>query len=209
MNSFVCGFLFALSAACFAQRARQVPAVDVSSPVRALKTKANDICAVDFRNTRVFGEAGDDTAKLKDGLYERKWRSGVGSERVSLDYSFCIKQSDRAKHALVILDWLDCGGSCSRTGVVQVLTIKDHHPVIKQQFVFDSHAEGTGASFDEKSLVLTVTGRSDDGSPNCCAEFFDVVTYAWAGSRFEQQGFTRVSAPPPRRIEDEMPQTVR
>jgi hypothetical protein len=79
--------------------------------------------------------------------------------------------------------------------VIQVYTIRSGHPVVTQQFAFDSHAAGTGVKLDEKSLILTITGRSDDGSPNCCAENFDVVSYRWEQDKFVQIGYKRILAP--------------
>ena len=90
-------------------------------------------------------------------------------------------------------------------GVVQVFEVRAAHSIITQQFVFDFHAEGTAATFDAKSLTLTITGRSDDGSPNCCAKSFDVVTYGWQRRKFVQRGYERVPAPPPQRIGDGKP----
>jgi len=135
------------------------------------------MCSVDFRNIHMFGENAGWRARLKNGRYVRN--SGFDHESVRLDHVSCLdhEEGGGGQHALVMTDWTDCGVSCMSTGVVQVFEVRAAHPVITQQFVFDSHAEGTGATFDEKSLTLTITGRSDDGSPNCCAKSFDVVTY--------------------------------
>lgn len=173
-----------------------VSAIDVFTPNRALQVEASDACSVDFRNIRVYGENRDWTAQLKDGKFERKVDSGY--EAVTLDQVFCFAPKSRGeRHAIIVLNWLDCGGSCSSTGVVQLIAIRSGHPVIIQQFVFDSHAAGTGVKFNEKSLILTVTGRSDDGSPNCCAKNFEVVTYRWGRSKFVQKEYKRVAAPTP------------
>jgi hypothetical protein len=187
-----------LTCAMVGQDARKVPAVDVSTPNRVLSLKAESACSVDFRNARVFGENADYTAQLRNGKYEHKFNSGY--ESVSLDGVFCIKPSsaEEGQYAVVITNWLDCGGSCSSIGVVQLLEIRRSHPVITQQFAFDSHAVGTGATFDEKSRTLRITGRSDDGSPNCCAKSFDAVTYQWQGDRFVQRDFMQVPAPGPK-----------
>jgi hypothetical protein len=60
-----------------------------------------------------------------------------------------------------------------------------------------------------KSLSLTITARSDDGSPNCCAKNFDVVTYQWQGSKFVQQSYKRVPAPPQSIEGDDKPRSLR
>jgi hypothetical protein len=197
-----------LSCAAVGQDVPRVPAVDVSTPNGVLKIKANDVCSVDFRNIRMFGETPGWTAILKNGKYERKFDSGY--ESTELNYSFCLDhEGGGEQHALVVTNWTECGGSCMSTGVVQLFAIRAAHPVITQQFVFDSHAVGTGVTLDEKALNLTITGRSDDGSPNCCAKSFDVVTYRWQGTKFVQQGYKRVPAPPPQRIGDDAPPSRR
>jgi hypothetical protein len=142
--------------------------------------------------------------KLKNGKYERQ--SDSGRESVSLKDVFCINHEHKdggTNHAIVITDWIDCGGSCSSVGVVQLFTIRLGHPVMTQQFDFDSHAVGTGATFDPESLTLTITGRSDDHSANCCPTSFDVVTYRWKGTKFVQTNFTQVPAPPGERTDSD------
>jgi len=199
LSVLACGLAFAASG----QAATKVPAIDISVPNRVLPIKANDACSVDYKNNRVFGENRGWTARLKSGKYERKHDRNLdsGYESVSLDGIFCLEPGNgKPQHALLVLNWLDCGGSCTSIGVVQLITVRAAHPVIKQQFVFDSHATGTGATFDEKSLTLIITGRSNDDSPNCCAKNFDVVTYHWQGSRFVQQSYKRIPAPAPQRV---------
>jgi hypothetical protein len=82
---------------------------------------------------------------------------------------------------------------------VQVVGIRSGHPVVIQQFVYDSHAVGTGVTFDGNSLRLTIIGRSNDGSSNCCAKSLDLVAYRWRGRKFVQEQYKRVPAPPPLR----------
>jgi hypothetical protein len=182
-----------LSDSAFGQPVPRVPAVDVSTPNRLLDIKAGDLCAVDFRNIRMFGENANWSAHLKNGKYERK--SGSNFEAAKLGDVFCFRHQDGGQRALVTTDWMDCGGSCTRVGVVQLFELRASQPVITQQFAFDSHAQGTGATFNEKSLTLTITGRSDDQSPNCCAQNLDVVTYQWEANEFRQTTYQRVPAP--------------
>ena len=183
-----------LALAATGRAAAGVPAIEVSAPNRVMPVKADDACRVDFNNIRVFGENRGQTAQLKRGKFERKY--DFGYEAVSLDNVFCLKPwSGKAQQAVIVMEWISCGGSCMSTGVVQLIAIRAGHAVIKQQFVFDSHARGTGATFDKKSLTLKITGRSDDDSPNCCAKNFDVVTYQWRGNRFVQQSYNRLPAP--------------
>jgi len=133
-------------------------------------------------------------ARTSNGKYERKF--DFGYESVKVGEVFCFSQKDGGQHALVVTEWMSCGGSCMSLGVVQLFVVLASRPVITQQFVFDSHAAGTDPRLDKKSLTLTITGRSDDGSPNCCAKSFDVVTYQWQGDKFVQQSYKRVPAPP-------------
>jgi len=182
-----------LSYSALGQSVPRNPAVDVSTPNRALNLKADDVCAIDFRNISMFGENANWSAHLKNGKY--KHQSGSEYQSARLDDIFCFKHADGAQRALVITNWVDCGGSCTSIGVVQLFELRASRPVITQQFVFNSHAEGTRATFDEKSLTLTITGRSDDGSPNCCAQNLDVVAYQWQGTEFKQATYERAPAP--------------
>ena len=190
-----------LTSLAVGQYVRRIPNVDVSIPNRVLKIEAKNACDLDFRNIRMFGENAGWTARLKDGKYERKVDSGY--EAAKINQVNCLDRKESGgQHALVTANWLDCGGSCTSIGVVQVFVVREDHPVITQQFVFDSHAKGTGATFDEKSLILTIIGRTDDDSPNCCAKNLDVVRYQWNGSRFTRRSFKRVAAPPADTIGD-------
>lgn len=175
----------------------RTPAVDVSAPNRILNLKADDVCAIDFPNARMVGENSEWNAQLRNGKYERE--ADFDNESVRLDHIYCFEGGGRERHALVVTDWTECGGSCMSTGVVQLFSVRADRPLITQQFDFDSHAKGTGVTFDPPSLTLTVTARSDDGSPNCCAQNFDVVTYRWLGDKFVQQNYTRVPVGAPQR----------
>jgi len=188
--------IFFLQATMNAQDQRHVPAVYLSSPHRVLALKANDACAIDFANTRMFGENKGWAAPLKNGKYEHKYDAGYDS--VTLDHVYCVhRDASKVSYALAVTNWLSCGGSCMSTGVVQVIAVRDGRPFVTQQLTFDSHAPGTGATYDECSHTLTITGRSDDDSPNCCAKNFDVVTMQWQGSKFAQNTYRRIPAPPP------------
>lgn len=182
-----------VAAICGGQEGPHAPAIDITVPERVLLLDARDPCKVDFANMRVEGENARYTAKLKHGEYKHKYKP-YGYESVELAHVFCFAE---AKRAILDLKWLECGGSCSGTGVVQVIGIRGNHPVVEQQFVYDSHASGTGAEFDPTTRTLTITGRSNDGSPNCCAENFDVVIYKWETDKFVQQEYKRMKAPRP------------
>jgi hypothetical protein len=175
------------------ERTHKFPNVNISIPNRPLDVEADHACAVDFRNVRMFRE--NDNVFLKDGMYEEKDQNTSGSEQVRLDHVFCFNRGTIEEYALVVTDWIGCGASCSSEGIVQLFVVRAKRPVITQQFVYDSDALGTGATFDEDSLTLTITGRSDDESPHCCPESLDVTTYRWRGTKFEEQGYEHVPAP--------------
>jgi hypothetical protein len=142
----VFAFALGLSYIASAQNGRKSPAVDVSTPNLRLDEKAKDVCAVDFRNIRMFGENDGWNARLKNGRYEQK---DDGYDSTKLVGVFCFSDAKDGSHrALVVTNWVSCGGSCMSTGVVQVFELRDTNPVIAQQLVFDSHARGTGAKFE-------------------------------------------------------------
>jgi hypothetical protein len=174
-------------------RTYKSPNVDISAPDRPLDVEADHACAVNFRNVRVPVGSADFNVLLKDGTYEEK--DGTTTQDVNLDHVFCFNQGTTEEHALVVLNWTGCGASCNSTGIVQLFAVRAKRPVITQEFTFDSDALGAGTKFDENSLTLTITGRSDDESAHCCPESLDVVTYRWQGSKFERQGYERVAAP--------------
>lgn len=184
-----------LGCSALGQSLPRVPAVAVSAPNRVLNLKANDPCAIDFSNTQIPGENESRSVRLKKGIYKNGSTSKY--ESVRLEHKYCLEDKDHKQRALVLTNWFDCSDGCTSTGVVQLFGVHAGQPVITQQFVFDSHAEGTGATFGDRSLTLTITTRSDDGSPSCCAQNLDVVTYGWQGTEFRQTSYRRVPAPAP------------
>ena len=177
-------------------------AVDVCFPNRILRFNTENVCAVDFANTRVYGENKGWTAELRNGKYERK--SSVFYEWAKLDHVYCFHHG---RSALLVTVWMDCGGSCTNVGVAQLVAIRNGHPVITQQFAFNSDAQGTGVSFDEKSLKLVIIGRSDDHTPHCCPKSLDVVEYHLKGEVFVQEKLTRRSPNSTARASDRPPKS--
>jgi len=184
-----------LSCSVLGQSAARIPAVAVSAPNRVLNLKVDDPCNIDFANTQMSGEKESQSVRLKKGKYKNE--SASKYESVRLEHNYCLDDKDHKHRALVVTNWSDCGVGCTSTGVLQLFEVRATQPVITQQFVFDSHGEGTGATFDDGSLTLTITTRSDDGSPSCCAQNLDVVTYGWQGTEFRQTSYRRVPAPAP------------
>lgn len=168
------------------------PAMTVSKPNRVLELTADHgVCGVDYLNTPVSD--GERTLPLRDGKYER--RENFESDSVEVKHVFCLDHGV-SERALVDTEWMSCGGSCNSSGIVQVFELRDGHPVLVQQIYFDSDAAGTGVSFDDNSLILTVRGRSTEESPHCCAKSLDVVTYRWDEEQlFVQSSYKRVPVP--------------
>ena len=169
-----------------------VPAVTVSTPNRVLElTASNSVCGVDYLNAPVSD--GEDTVSLRAGKYEKHEQFGESSVKVK--FLSCLDRGV-AEHALLATDWVSCGGSCNSHEIVQVFELRGAHPVLVQQIYFDSDARGTGATFDDRLLTLTITGRSNEESPHCCPRSLDVITYRWEGQRFVQRGYRRIRLPP-------------
>jgi hypothetical protein len=82
------------------------------------------------------------------------------------------------------LHWMDCGGSGTTVGKIQVFALRDGHPTIIQQIEYDRHAAGVSDSFEPWNGRLIIVGRSNDPSPNCCASRLDVMRFDWNGARF-------------------------
>jgi hypothetical protein len=168
------------------------PAITLLTPNRVLEESVTSVCGIDFSNSQLV--EGDSSVKLTDGKYEK--RDGFASESVTLKGTFCIHgASNQAEHAVVTTDRMGCGASCHSSGSVQVFALRDNHPVITQEFDFDSNALGARATFDDKSQTLTIAGRSAEESPDCCPKSLDVVTYQWEGQQFVQSNYKRAPVP--------------
>jgi len=168
---------------------------DISHPNYRYAVSVSSLHDVDFRDLRVFwfaGERPDSGAKLQDGTFKRKSKGGY--EEVHLDLvEFFDSPDGGPEHAVIDLEWKDCGGSCAVVGRVQVFELQSGHPVVVQEIEYDRHAPGTGAHFDPHSKVLTVTGRSSEPSPNCCPKSLDVMTFEWDGKEFIFKNSNRVA----------------
>lgn len=165
------------------------PAVTLLTPNLVLEQLVPSVCGIDFPNSQLV--EGDSSVKLTNGKYEK--RDGLTSESVTLKNVFCFhERTNQAEHAVVATDWMGCGASCHSSGAVQIFTLRDNHPLLTQQIDFDSNAEGTGAIFDDNSQTLTITGRSNEESPDCCPKSLDVVTYRWEGQQFVQSSYKRI-----------------
>lgn len=161
--------------------------IKVYEPNRVIPESAENICGFDFRNSRMF--AREYSVVLKNGRYAKQ--GNMGSETVDLKNMYCLH--GYADRALVVTEWTDCGATCgTMSGVAQVFELRNNHPVITQEIVFDSKMQGAGATFDENTLKLTIVGRYyDPEDAECCPKNFEVVTYGWQGHKFVQSSYER------------------
>jgi hypothetical protein len=168
------------------------PSVKVSFPNTLHSAKAENVCAVDFRNIRLVRNAHF-AARLRGGKYDHRESGGFKSVRLkSID---CMDDQDGVpRYAIVKSEWAYGGGSANDECVVQLFMLRSGNLVVTQQLEFDCSALTTGATLDTKSQKLTVRARSDEPSAHCCAKSLDVVTYLWHDNRFIRSGFRRVPA---------------
>jgi hypothetical protein len=178
---------------------------DISYPNYRYAASVSSLHQVDFKNLKVFwfsGEEPDSGAKLRHGAYQRKSKDN-SYEKVNLDLvEFLDPPKSGEQHAVIDLKWWDCGGSCTVVGRVQVFELQSGHPTIVQEIEYDRHAPGTGVQFDPRTQALTIVGRSNDDSANCCPRNLDVIRFDWNGKRFvfgsgETKPFTYVKTDPP------------
>jgi hypothetical protein len=173
-----------------AQQVSAPAAYDISYPNRRYNEVISSLHDLDFRNLKVFW--GNDGVRLKGAAFQRK-RNGA-YEEVHLDLLEFPGQPTDVDHAIIDLKWADCGGSCTEVGRVQVFELQANHPVLVQEIEYERHTAGTGARWDQRTNTLTITGRSNDESPNCCAHNLDVMTFRWDGKRLVFGESTRVPA---------------
>ena len=163
---------------------------DISYPNYRYATSVSSLHKVDFKNFKVFwfaGEEPDSGAKLRNGTYQR--RSKDGYQKVNLNLvEFLDPPESREQHAVIDLEWWDCGGSCTVLGRVQVFELQAGHPTVTQEIEYDRHAPGTAVQFDPKTQTLTIIGRSNDHTPNCCPKNLDVMRFDWNGRNFAFRG---------------------
>lgn len=160
---------------------------DISYPKYRYAVSVLSLHKVDFKNLKVFwfaGEEPDSGAKLRNGAYQRKSKDN-SYEKVNLDLvEFLDTPKSSEQHAVIDLKWWDCGGSCTVVGRVQVFELQAGHPTVVQEIEYDRHAPGTGVQFDPRTQVLTIVGRSNDDTANCCPKNLDVIKFDWDGKKF-------------------------
>lgn len=174
-------FLLLMSYSSFTQDSTEAKgSYDETFPNYRYKIKVPSIRDVDFKNLKVSWH--NSGVKLRDGSYKQKLK--FGSEEVRLDLSAFLDSRDGGtiNHAVIDLDWRDCGGTCTVMGRVQVFELRSGHPIVVQEIEYDRRAPGTGVRFDRESQTLTLTGRTDERTPD--AEHLDVMRFEWDGKNF-------------------------
>jgi hypothetical protein len=168
-----------------ASKSRAAPNYDFSFPNYQYAEKVSSLQTLDFKNIVVFWFAGAEpksSVKLRDGSVLLKLKHG-GYEKVHVDLVELVTSRLGEKAAIIDLQWDDCGGSCSSVGRVQVFELLARHPTVVQDIEYDRSALGTGGHFDATSQTLTVVGRSNDHTPDCCPGNLDVMRFTWNGKR--------------------------
>lgn len=163
------------------------PAVSVTFPNYKYDVAVASLKEFDFKNQKypLLGSF----RKLKNGEYKKDtWPKG-GDEEIKLEKVQLFDDVyGKSTHALLEFDCFSAGASSSDEGVLLVISLRDNKPAIVQELEYDRQADTIGDKFDPKTGRLIVTARSDDGTPHCCPEHVDIVTFKWNG-----QSFTRVS----------------
>jgi hypothetical protein len=187
-----CIFVGVLSAA-FGQSGSNY---EISNPKHQYAITVSSLRGLDFQNFTVFWYRNgkrEPSAHLENGSFTRR-DEPVGGEYVTLDL---VKVLEGGRYAIIDVSWSSCGGSCSESGLVQVLELQSGHPTVVEQITYGRHAAGSGASFDGASRILTVTGRSSEPSPNCCPKSLDVMTFEWDGKTLVFKAGRRDALPEP------------
>jgi hypothetical protein len=162
-------------------------AIAVWSGVLAYPYRADSLKSVDFKNLRY--SFGNDSFILHNGRYDHKYKPFGGIDSQLEDVWFFDEKDGVSRHALVSIYVMTYGGSSSPNGYVVLFEIQNGRLVETQEFSYNAQAPGTGASFDAAIGKLTITGRSDDDTPNCCPKNVDVASFQGRDGRFEPVGY--------------------
>ena len=167
----------------------------VVTPDHVYATTTESLRRLDFHNLqfRIFDEHGKSmlAARLRNGKYESKWTPENGSNWLRLDW---VRFVDEESHfAIASLSWVTTGGSSSDFGVVQVFTLREGHPVVVQQILFNTRGCGASSALTTHPLLLTVKGVH--GWEHCCPKTIDVIKLNWAGGSFQRRSHRSVSLP--------------
>ena len=170
------------------------PTVEVLFPRYVYKQTMKSLRTVDFRNFQIHvfdARKSILIAKLRNGKYESNWASAHGSDWLRLNSVDFL--GNHSEFGVVSLSWVTTGASASAFGLVQVFTLREGHPVVVQQILFNARGCGTSASIRKNVGGLTVRGVH--GWEHCCPNTLDVLTFSWTGSSFERKTQQSVSLP--------------
>jgi hypothetical protein len=148
----------------------------------------HSIKEIDFKNLN-YNFLGE-RIRLRNGSMRGTARPLKGEEspprlEVTLKWvRYFDLQDGRPLHALISVEFFSVSGSSSDREFVLLFGIMDSHPVIEQQFDYDLQALGAGDAFDEKTGILTIKARAQDGSPHCCPQNLEADEFKWQGQRF-------------------------
>jgi hypothetical protein len=182
------------------RRSQREPTVELATPDYVYRSTIDSLTRLDFRNLslHIFNARGESTlaAQLRNGRYDskehdRKGRFGHGYDWLRLDWvRFLGENSD---FAVISFSWVTAGASASDFGVVQVFTLRQGHPVVVQQLLFNTRGCGASAHFSTRLSHLTIKGVH--GWDHCCPRTLDVIKFRWADGSFHQE--SHYSAPLP------------
>jgi hypothetical protein len=148
------------------------PTVEIVTPQHVNSSITTDsLQHLDFRNLQfnIFDEHGRAivSTKLRNGKYKSK------SDWLRMDWVHFLGETSDS--AVVSLSWVATGVSASDSGIVQVFTLRDGHPVVVQQISFNTRGCGTSSIFSSDHVLLTI--RGEHGWEHCCPKTLDVVTF--------------------------------
>ena len=177
------------------RRSELKPTVEVVAPDHVYPTTTESLRSLDFHNLqfRIFDEHGKSmlVAKLRNGKSESKWTLENGSNWLRLDWVRFV--DEESPLAFASLSWVTTGASASDFGVVQVFTLREGHPVVVQQILFNTRGCGASAALSFHPLLLTIKGVH--GWEHCCPNTLDVIKFAWAGGSFQRTSHHPVPMP--------------
>ena len=202
MSPFLVSFFILMWGAQANLQPKFPPAVDIETPNYQYSRHVDSLRMVDFGNFELvifnLNGAAERHVRLKHGEYQEREDFGGSDVSLSPIQFFGVTGSDPhgdPNYVLLGGNELAWGGSSTNTGIVQVIKIEAHHLHVLQQFTFDLQAPGTGITFDVKSGNLILKARSNDGTPNCCPKYIDVVHFHWNGRQFEEQTVQTLAIP--------------
>lgn len=207
MRRLIFASLWLLVGACAcAQSSPQQPesgaTVEIVNPNHVYNGTTQSLRQLDFRNFRfhVFDERGESilAAKLRNGKYDskehdRKWKMGDGYDWLRLDWVRLV--GEESQFAIASLSWVTAGGSTSDFGIVQVFILREGHPVVVQQILFNMRGCVANANSELTSRPLLLTIKGVHGWEHCCPKTLDVVTFSWAGSSFKRKSYHSLPLP--------------